>query len=448
MVDFFNPAGRDVSGAIFRGLEFKAKREAAKAGQAKQAEFQELLGQAFPGQQPAQSATPDQTGFAQQVPGLQVPADVTPITPQQGIQTQAQPTQDQALSRLATQFPEQFEAINKNLGLISTQQKSEAADFAFKLKNTPFEQRSAIIQQRSITLESQGRDASDTRELEGQTEAQQNQSARVIQVATLSPEKRLELAQGPKPTTLQKNLIAAGLQPGTPEFQSAVLEAITRPTTQVTIGGAGKEQEELAKLRAQDLKSIRARGDQSEVELGSLDILESIDVKTGSFEPAKQSLASFAEGLGVDASALADVASGQAFTAESGKLVLRIIERQKGPQTDDDRRQIAKTIARLGNRPEANTFISSTARSIARRNIEQRDFFNNFLDQNDTLKGASKSWNDFKRGVPMVSRNVRTPEGLPVFFFRFKDRVKAANPEASDAQIIQAWKDQEAAGAK
>ena len=212
----------------------------------------------------------------------------------------------------------------------------------------------------------------------------------------------------------------------------------------VQIGGGKEEQKELAKLRAQDLSTLRAKGGEAEQQIVSLNILDNIDVSTGAAEPMKQALANFAEGFGVDASSLADVAQGQAFTAEAGKVVLRVLATQKGPQTDNDRANIAKTISRLGNRPEANVFINNAARATAERTIEQRDFFDDWLDQNDTLKGAASGWNKKKKDVPMISQFVRNEAGLPVFFFRFRDRVKQANPDASDEQIVDAWKSQEA----
>lgn len=41
---------------------------------------------------------------------------------------------------------------------------------------------------------------------------------------------------GPKPTSLMQNLEAAGLQPGTPEYQEAVMQAVTKPMVSMTQG--------------------------------------------------------------------------------------------------------------------------------------------------------------------------------------------------------------------
>ena len=42
----------------------------------------------------------------------------------------------------------------------------------------------------------------------------------------------------------------------------------------------------------------------------------------------------------------------------------------------------------------------------------------------------------------MISSNLRTPEGLPVFFYKFESDVRNANPDASRTEIIEAWNTQ------
>ncbi len=49
----------------------------------------------------------------------------------------------------------------------------------------------------------------------------------------------MEPPEAPKPTTLMQNIEAGGLVPGTPEYQSAMLEAVRRPGTSVSIRQMG-----------------------------------------------------------------------------------------------------------------------------------------------------------------------------------------------------------------
>ena len=53
--------------------------------------------------------------------------------------------------------------------------------------------------------------------------------------AVLGPEyaKQMMAQRQPKQTTLMQNLIAAGLQPGTPEFQAAMMQGVMRPQIQI-----------------------------------------------------------------------------------------------------------------------------------------------------------------------------------------------------------------------
>ncbi len=412
----------------------------------RQTRLQQLAAIAFGGQQAQQQ------GGAAQLLGAGQPQQPQPVSPQQAALTGQAPTlsRDDALQQLFALSPELGAQILTGIGAISAAQREDASRRAFEIRSAPPDQRAAIIQRQATELTRQGRNPKDTLGLLGLTPEEQDISLKTVELAALSAKERGTAALAQQkvtaagvaaerrltaPTTAQRDLIAEGLQPGTPEFQRALQEKRRKPVFERALG----------KLEAKDLQELREKAEKAEEELSQLDILGNIDVNTGALEPIKLGLASFVEGFGVNASAIANTAAGQSFVAESGKAVLRVLERQKGPQTDDDRRQIAKTIARLGNVPRANTFITDAARAFARRTVDERDFFDNFLAENNTLTGAARAWNLFKRNTPMVSKRVRTPEGLPVFFFKFRDRVKEANPQASEAEILQAWRDQEQA---
>jgi len=249
------------------------------------------------------------------------------------------------------------------------------------------------------------------------------------------------------PTSLQKNLIAAGLKPGTPEFEQAVLTSVTKPQTSVTVGGGDSAfQKELAKGQAKNVATVREEADAAIDANQSLSILENIDVNTGALEPAKQGLAAFANAFGLDGSKLASVSAGEAFNAEAQRLVLSVKATQKGPQTDKDEATIRKTVASLGNSQQGNQFIIDSARAMNNRKIGRKDFYDTFLEEsggkfrNADGVTADAAWSKFKRDTPMVSSKLRTPEGLPVFFFKFDDAVRSANPDATRAEILEAWR--------
>ncbi len=106
------------------------------------------------------------------------------------------PESDRAAAQLSVEFPEVFENISESMGLRSQGQKNEAADFALRLRNTPFDQRQPMIDERVNTLSAAGRDAQHTASLAGQSEEDQNNALRVTELLALSPEERMNQARG------------------------------------------------------------------------------------------------------------------------------------------------------------------------------------------------------------------------------------------------------------
>ena len=254
--------------------------------------------------------------------------------------------------------------------------------------------------------------------------------------------------KAPSQTTIEKNLIAAGFEPGTPEFQAEVVKTLQKPATQISIGSEKKFQEKLAEGQAKTVGRITEEADAAIDANQSLSVLESIDVETGALEPAKQGLAAFGAAFGLDTSGLANVSKGESFNAEAKRLVLAVKASQKGPQTDKDEATIRSTVANLGNTTAGNQFIIDSARALNNRRIERKEFYDNFIEdsggnfKNEAGKTADRAWSEFKRNTPMISANLRTPEGLPVFFYRFEESVRNANPDATRQEIIEFWKQQ------
>ncbi len=145
-----------------------------------QAEQTEALRRAALGQPIAQPAQP--LSLAPLSPGAELVA------------RQPELTRDQAMAQIALANPQAFEDINKSLGLRTQTQRDEAADFTFRLERAPFEQRSQLINERIVSLESQGRDASDTKQLIGLPQDQQDQIAQTVQLASLSVKEMADLA--------------------------------------------------------------------------------------------------------------------------------------------------------------------------------------------------------------------------------------------------------------
>jgi hypothetical protein len=364
----------------------------------------------------------------------------------------------EAAGRQATQF-------DQDQSIIRAKALNQAAT---ALKSVPVEQRASVFASMANDLKSFNIDPSvfegaDFSDLELNNAIAQTQSL----IGAPAEKAGFKLGQGqtqfdaagqeiasvapatkpPATTSLEKNLIAAGFTPGTPEFQAEVQKFIEKPTgTTVSIGGSKKFKEKVAESHAKTFGRIGEEADAAIDANQSLSVLENIDVNTGALEPAKQALASFGMAFGLDTSGLANVSAGEGFNAEAQRIVLAVKASQKGPQTDKDEVTIRETVSNLGNTKAGNQFIIDSARALNNRRIERKGFYDNFIEEaggdfkDETGKTADRAWSEFKRNTPMISSNLRTPEGLPVFFYRFEESVRAANPDASRIEIIEAWK--------
>ncbi len=232
----------------------------------------------------------------------------------------------------------------------------------------------------------------------------------------------------------------------TPEelAQQKTIRAAGKTDISIDTKGATKEAEELGKLRAETLKGIQEKALNAEEQNVGLSQLENIDVKTGFGEEGKGQLARVFNAFGVNGNALTgvDPSNIQAFNAVSGKLVLDVMATQKGPQTDKDQERIAKTLPKIQNESLANKFTLNSLKAINFRRMEMRDFYENFLEVNGTLKGADREWAGFKSKTPLLSDNIKNPQtGLPMFFHEFKQKLIERNPGATDQQVINAWRE-------
>lgn len=301
------------------------------------------------------------------------------------------------------------------------------------------------LKNRRAQLTQQGIPTQDTDEVIQLFESGQSEQANALIGSAVQTGERLGFIQptavpkAPAQTSQVKNLVAAGFTPGTEEFQSELLKTIG-PSTTIIGSGEKEESKALARQRVAKFGDVQQAAEQATTLLENLDQLDTIDVETGALEPAKIAIARVAEGFGVDAKDLANVTGAQAFNAVSTRLVNDILNAATGPQTDQDAIRARQTIASLGDTPGAVTFKNNSLRSLALRQVEQRDFISAKLDEDKNLTTANKEWREFKRKTPSLSSVVKGPNGLPVFFFQFKQSAAQRRPGISDQEIIQAWR--------
>ena len=208
--------------------------------------------------------------------------------------------------------------------------------------------------------------------------------------------------------------------------------------------GAVREAEKLAEVRAMQFDKIRDTALVAEEQNLGLQQIENIDVQTGLGQSAITQVSRAINALGGDGEKLTgvDPANVQAFNSITGKLVLDVMATQKGPQTDKDQARIAKTLPNIGNEQLANQFNINSLKALNFRKIEMAEFYENYLEDKETLKGADRAWAKFKNETPLLSDQVKNADtGLPMFFHEFKVKTLERNPNATETQIINAWRE-------
>ena len=364
-------------------------------------------------------------------------------------------TDPQALSQLTALDPPAGRAVQQQQEFIARRFSKERAETAGLIEGQSPSDQIRILDQQIARVEARGEDAFRTRGLRDLITSGPEEFDRAQQIITtariqgeregflkpIKPERPVKI------TALRENIKAAGFIEGTPEFSDIMVEALLRPTTQVSIGDKAQSAEdvELAKIRARRFIEIEKEAGLARDTSDSLEILRNIDLTTGKLEPLKQAIAAWGQAFGVDTSNLANVPAGQAFTAEAGKLLLQGMLRQKGRQTDRDANIIRNTLVALGNDPKANQFINDAAAAFTNRKEEEAEFWEDFRVEKTTFEGIEKAWGQHIRKIPLISRN-RKENGLPIFFHIWEkasiaetQRVKGTTPTKKD--LLQAWKE-------
>lgn len=113
------------------------------------------------------------------------------------------------------QVAEQLGLLDKRTGQIDQKRLNDAANFSFKIQDLPIEQQNIAINERINTLESEGRDATQTHELLQTPLDQRGAALNAVQLAALPNEKRLSLLKGVQPGTSERefNSLISGFSP-------------------------------------------------------------------------------------------------------------------------------------------------------------------------------------------------------------------------------------------
>lgn len=165
--------------------------------------------------------------------------------------------------------------------------------------------------------------------------------------------------KGPTPTALMQNLEAAGLKPGTPEYQRAVIDGTKTGVTVNTGDNSGAFSKKADELAAVRLGDVVLSGQGASQFMGDMQALAALSAQldTGKGAEIINTLGPYAQALGVDIGGLGE---GQAYQAIIDRLAPQMRPVGSGATSDFDARQFLSSLPGLGKTPEGNTIIMQT----------------------------------------------------------------------------------------
>lgn len=242
----------------------------------------------------------------------------------------------------------------------------------------------------------------------------------------LGPQKYMELlAEGAAPTSLERNLNTAGLQPGTPEYQQFARDSIVAPyrgttamqnvqamglkpgtpeyaaaidrlsgpaSTTVNVGAGERAWDtESAKLFAKRYDDITTQAGAASQMMALLDMAESglqTGVRTGALGEAEQSIRQLGLAMGIgDAD---KIAGGELVRAVQNRMALIMRSPDSGmgmpgSVSDKDLSFLKDSQIGLDRSPEGNQKMLAAFRALERRKLEIAQLADQYIQQNGRL---------------------------------------------------------------
>lgn len=212
-----------------------------------------------------------------------------------------------------------------------------------------------------------------------------------------------------------------------------------QPLVQISNTQQKAEDQAFGKDLVSEFSEVRERAANAEQERTTLRLMLNTmrqeGFQTGKVEPLRTTLTAVAKGLGVPLSdqRVQQVVDAQTFSALGGQILANRLAAQKGPQTDRDADRMLETLASLDKEGEANDFLLRAGIALRSREIEQRDFFQDWRRERGTLDGAAQAWSALKDQVPLFGISPET--GRPRFFTEFEE----ANSQQPFEEIVRVW---------
>jgi hypothetical protein len=226
-----------------------------------------------------------------------------------------------------------------------------------------------------------------------------------------------------------------------PAYTAHKLEIATagKPTTTVNMQQEKEEKKAFGKSLVSTYDAIADRADSAETARQQIAMGRGFVGEGALPSVLKQTAGNAAVAMGFDVKnlegVLGNIGDGQGFTATMQNLVLSKMQAQKGPQTESDTRLIQKTVASLGNTPDARDFLLRASDALAQADVMKADFWRRWRNGKGkgSFDGSATAWRKFRNKVPFMAMSPAT--GKHVFFAEFAD----ANRHKTFDEIVGEW---------
>lgn len=216
---------------------------------------------------------------------------------------------------------------------------------------------------------------------------------------------------GQRPTSTMQNLQAAGFTPGTPEYRQAMLDA-TRSGTTVNVGAGEKAWDtESAKLFAKRYDDISAGAMNAQQMLGMYDLAEQAlasGVRTGVGGETELTLRQLGAAMGMDTDPK-KLAGGELVRAVQNRMALTMRSPDggmgmPGALSDRDIKFLKDSQIGIDRSPEGNQAMLAAFRAMEQRKLQVAQLADDYIAQNGRLDaGFNRAVREYANTNPLFA---------------------------------------------
>jgi hypothetical protein len=272
------------------------------------------------------------------------------------------------------------------------------------------------------------------------------------QVATIAGSKAGLLPEFTQPEAGQQGGKDVFFQTDKTSGRTRVLEGVSprpqKPLVEVNTGAKFEAAAEKAYGAAEGkaFSALQELGQTSQDQNTTLRAMLASPAITGPTQDFRAAASSFFSEFGVPLAPdkIEQIGNLAQYKAMQQSTVLAEQLKQKGPQTETDRKTIQETFANTKNTKEANELILKYKLAINDRNTLIAELAEQHRMDTGKLDGWRKTIRDYVNSTPLAAKNPNS--GRLVFWNEFADAMREDNPGMSEDEIMAQWRQRYAAG--